>query len=80
MHLVAFLFFWRRSVRLCAFQVAGLQYKKFLAFPWILTVTWPMDTVSTCSLYSNIIIIRVLLVKSRHTVTVKTPENEYSQH
>ncbi|XP_029936058.1 cohesin subunit SA-2 [Myripristis murdjan] len=23
---------------------AGLQYKKFLAFPWILTVTWPMDT------------------------------------
>ncbi|XP_059198613.1 cohesin subunit SA-2 [Centropristis striata] len=25
-------------------EVAGLQYKKFLAFPWILTVTWPMDT------------------------------------
>lgn len=24
-------------------EVAGLQYKKFLAFPWILTVTWPMD-------------------------------------
>ncbi|XP_061826735.1 cohesin subunit SA-2 isoform X1 [Nerophis lumbriciformis] len=23
-------------------EVAGLQYKKFLAFPWILTVTWPM--------------------------------------
>ncbi|XP_026233171.1 cohesin subunit SA-2 isoform X2 [Anabas testudineus] len=23
---------------------AGLQYKRFLAFPWILTVTWPMDT------------------------------------
>ncbi|XP_038140709.1 cohesin subunit SA-2 isoform X1 [Cyprinodon tularosa] len=22
---------------------AGLQYKRFLAFPWILTVTWPMD-------------------------------------
>ncbi|TRY66235.1 hypothetical protein DNTS_006072 [Danionella cerebrum] len=22
---------------------AGLQYKKFLAFPWILTVTWPLD-------------------------------------
>ncbi|KAM9343399.1 cohesin subunit SA-2 isoform 2-T3 [Pholidichthys leucotaenia] len=22
---------------------AGLQYKKFLAFPWILTVTWPID-------------------------------------
>ncbi|XP_071782421.2 cohesin subunit SA-2 [Centroberyx gerrardi] len=22
---------------------AGVQYKKFLAFPWILTVTWPMD-------------------------------------
>ncbi|KAJ3591901.1 hypothetical protein NHX12_007031 [Muraenolepis orangiensis] len=22
---------------------SGLQYKKFLAFPWILTVTWPMD-------------------------------------
>ncbi|KTF94023.1 hypothetical protein cypCar_00009256 [Cyprinus carpio] len=21
----------------------GLQYKKFLAFPWILTVTWPLD-------------------------------------
>ncbi|KAK6485407.1 cohesin subunit SA-2 isoform X2 [Huso huso] len=21
----------------------GLQYKKFMAFPWILTVTWPMD-------------------------------------
>ncbi|KAA8587909.1 hypothetical protein FQN60_001103 [Etheostoma spectabile] len=27
-----------------AMQVSGLQYKKFLAFPWILTVTWPMDT------------------------------------
>ncbi|XP_029314249.1 cohesin subunit SA-2 isoform X2 [Cottoperca gobio] len=25
-------------------EVAGLQYKKFLAYPWILTVTWPMDT------------------------------------
>lgn len=25
-------------------EAAGLQYKKFLAFPWILTVTWPMDT------------------------------------
>ncbi|KAM9347320.1 cohesin subunit SA-2 [Symphorus nematophorus] len=25
-------------------EVAGMQYKKFLAFPWILTVTWPMDT------------------------------------
>ncbi|KAM4558015.1 cohesin subunit SA-2 [Odontesthes bonariensis] len=25
-------------------EVAGLQYKKFLAFPWILTVTWPLDT------------------------------------
>ncbi|CAJ1079792.1 cohesin subunit SA-2 isoform X2 [Xyrichtys novacula] len=25
-------------------EVAGVQYKKFLAFPWILTVTWPMDT------------------------------------
>lgn len=25
-------------------EVAGLQYKRFLAFPWILTVTWPMDT------------------------------------
>uniref|UniRef100_A0A3Q3N2W7 Cohesin subunit SA n=1 Tax=Labrus bergylta TaxID=56723 RepID=A0A3Q3N2W7_9LABR len=25
-------------------EVSGLQYKKFLAFPWILTVTWPMDT------------------------------------
>ncbi|XP_068184959.1 cohesin subunit SA-2 isoform X2 [Antennarius striatus] len=25
-------------------DVSGLQYKKFLAFPWILTVTWPMDT------------------------------------
>ncbi|KAK2905835.1 cohesin subunit SA-2 [Channa argus] len=24
-------------------EVAGLQYKRFLAFPWILTVTWPMD-------------------------------------
>lgn len=22
---------------------SGLQYKKFLAFPWILTVTWPID-------------------------------------
>ncbi|KAI1885075.1 hypothetical protein AGOR_G00216460 [Albula goreensis] len=22
---------------------SGLQYKKFLAFPWILTVTWPLD-------------------------------------
>ncbi|XP_056245150.1 cohesin subunit SA-2 [Seriola aureovittata] len=27
-------------------EVASLQYKKFLAFPWILTVTWPMDTES----------------------------------
>ncbi|XP_058470569.1 cohesin subunit SA-2 isoform X1 [Solea solea] len=25
-------------------EVASLQYKKFLVFPWILTVTWPMDT------------------------------------
>ncbi|XP_040912788.1 cohesin subunit SA-2 isoform X2 [Toxotes jaculatrix] len=25
-------------------EVSSLQYKKFLAFPWILTVTWPMDT------------------------------------
>ncbi|XP_075887185.1 cohesin subunit SA-2 isoform X2 [Nelusetta ayraudi] len=24
-------------------EVSGLQYKKFLAFPWILTVTWPVD-------------------------------------
>ncbi|XP_077392546.1 cohesin subunit SA-2 isoform X2 [Festucalex cinctus] len=24
-------------------EIAGLQYKKFLAFPWILTVTWPTD-------------------------------------
>ncbi|KAJ8012485.1 hypothetical protein DPEC_G00043300 [Dallia pectoralis] len=24
-------------------EPSGLQYKKFLAFPWILTVTWPMD-------------------------------------
>ncbi|KAL0964090.1 hypothetical protein UPYG_G00318430 [Umbra pygmaea] len=24
-------------------ESTGLQYKKFLAFPWILTVTWPMD-------------------------------------
>lgn len=32
------------------FQVAGLQYKKFMAFPWILTVTWPMDTVGRSSL------------------------------
>lgn len=24
-------------------EVSGLQFKKFLAFPWILTVTWPMD-------------------------------------
>lgn len=30
------------------FQVSGLQYKKFLAFPWILTVTWPVDAVSRC--------------------------------
>lgn len=30
------------------FQVSGLQYKKFLAFPWILTVTWPVDEVSRC--------------------------------
>ncbi len=26
-------------------QDTGLQYKKFLAFPWILTVTWPLDMV-----------------------------------
>ncbi|XP_068602243.1 cohesin subunit SA-2 [Brachionichthys hirsutus] len=25
-------------------DVSRLQYKRFLAFPWILTVTWPMDT------------------------------------
>lgn len=31
-------------------KVAGLQYKKFLAFPWILTVTWPIDTVSNLNL------------------------------
>ncbi|XP_014844454.1 PREDICTED: cohesin subunit SA-2-like [Poecilia mexicana] len=24
-------------------EAVGLQYKRFLAFPWILTVTWPMD-------------------------------------
>ncbi|KAM4731631.1 cohesin subunit SA-2 isoform 2-T2 [Anableps anableps] len=24
-------------------EASGLQYKRFLAFPWILTVTWPMD-------------------------------------
>lgn len=24
-------------------ESSGLQYKKFLAFPWILTVTWPVD-------------------------------------
>lgn len=46
---------WNRTLcaitgRLRVFQVAGLQYKKFLAFPWILTVTWPMDTVSRTSL------------------------------
>ncbi|XP_028291564.1 cohesin subunit SA-2 isoform X2 [Gouania willdenowi] len=23
---------------------SGVQYKRFLAFPWILTVTWPMDS------------------------------------
>lgn len=33
-------------VCVCVFQVSSLQYKKFLAFPWILTVTWPMDSVS----------------------------------
>ena len=36
---------------MCLFQGSGLQYKKFLAFPWILTITWPIDTVS---LYSTI--------------------------
>ncbi|NXT90797.1 STAG2 protein, partial [Anhinga rufa] len=25
-------------------QETGLQYKKFMAYPWILTVTWPVDT------------------------------------
>ncbi|XP_037136586.1 cohesin subunit SA-2 isoform X1 [Syngnathus acus] len=25
-------------------EVAGLQYKRFMVFPWILTVTWPTDT------------------------------------
>ncbi|KAG7238797.1 hypothetical protein INR49_030341, partial [Caranx melampygus] len=25
-------------------EVSSLQYKKFLAFPWILTVTWPTDS------------------------------------
>ncbi|KAK4832432.1 hypothetical protein QYF61_023156, partial [Mycteria americana] len=24
-------------------QETGLQYKKFMAYPWILTVTWPVD-------------------------------------
>ncbi|XP_066839239.1 cohesin subunit SA-2-like isoform X3 [Anser cygnoides] len=24
-------------------EESGLQYKKFMAFPWILTVTWPVD-------------------------------------
>uniref|UniRef100_A0A8C6WHK0 Cohesin subunit SA n=1 Tax=Neogobius melanostomus TaxID=47308 RepID=A0A8C6WHK0_9GOBI len=24
-------------------EASGLQYKRFLAFPWILTVTWPLD-------------------------------------
>ncbi|XP_058884805.1 cohesin subunit SA-1-like [Acipenser ruthenus] len=27
----------------------GLQYKKFMAFPWILTVTWPLDM--DCGVY-----------------------------
>lgn len=35
----------------CVFQVAGLQYKKFLAFPWILTVTWPLDSVNACFMH-----------------------------
>lgn len=35
-------------------EVAGLQYKKFLAFPWILTVTWPMDAVSSAFLPNGI--------------------------
>lgn len=34
------------SAGLFVSQVSGLQYKKFLAFPWILTVTWPVDAVS----------------------------------
>ncbi|XP_065483314.1 cohesin subunit SA-2-like isoform X1 [Caloenas nicobarica] len=25
-------------------EETGLQYKKFMAYPWILTVTWPVDT------------------------------------
>lgn len=33
-------------VAVLLFQASGLQYKRFLAFPWILTVTWPLDTVS----------------------------------
>ncbi|NWH64469.1 STAG2 protein, partial [Geococcyx californianus] len=24
-------------------EETGLQYKKFMAYPWILTVTWPVD-------------------------------------
>lgn len=40
------------------FQDSGLQYKKFLAFPWILTVTWPVDTVSPF----NILCLPLLLV------------------
>lgn len=41
---------------MCVFQVAGLQYKKFLAFPWILTVTWPMDTVSSTFLFEGFVL------------------------
>lgn len=40
--------------------MAGLQYKRFLAFPWILTVTWPMDTVS--------IFINIDLLASTHQI------------
>lgn len=35
-------------------QSSGLQYKRFLAFPWILTVTWPMDIVSVNLTLDNI--------------------------
>ena len=45
---------WSETVCLCVLQVSGLQYKKFLAFPWILTVTWPLDTVSRTSCFLDL--------------------------
>ncbi|KAF3815740.1 hypothetical protein GH733_016279, partial [Mirounga leonina] len=34
-------------------QETGLYYKKFLAYPWILTIVWPEKLISSCSVYTG---------------------------